>query len=164
MRRMIVALLVMALAACGGKDTNQRTDKTPPPEDNVPAATLSPVLVDLQQDFEALRGSQQAISQIWDQLAANQQVQCGNYPDVLSPESISAAADPAYQPLADLLRSTANDLNHALSVWKAECANPRQMPPPDVIDEGRLAARAAGDALNVAEARSEGLERVGVSG
>jgi hypothetical protein len=158
MRRMIVVLLVMTLAACGGKNTNKRTDKTPSPEDLAPAATLSPVLVDLQQDFEALRGSQQAISQIWDQLAANQEVQCGNYPDVLSPESISAAGDPANQPLADLLRSAANDLNHALSVWKAECANPRQMPPPDVIDEGRLAARAAGDALNEAEPLLAGVQ------
>ena len=138
MRRMIVVLLVITLAACGGKHTDERTNQTPPPEHLVPAATLSPVLGDLQQDFEALRGSQQAINQIWDQLAANQGVQCGNYPDVLSPEAISAAGDPAYQPLADLLRSAANELNHALSVWKAECANPRQMPPPDVIDEGRL--------------------------
>jgi hypothetical protein len=70
---------------------------------------------------------------------------------VLSPEAISAGGDPAYQPLADLLRSAASDLDHALSVWKAECANPRRMPPPDVIDEGRLAARAAGDALKEAE-------------
>jgi hypothetical protein len=119
---------------------------------------LSPVLIDLQRDFEALRGSQQAISQIWDQLAANQEVQCGDYPDVLSPESISAANDPAHQPLADLLRSAANDLNHSLSVWKAECGNPRRMPPPDVIDEGRLAARTAGDALNEAEPLLAGLQ------
>ena len=112
---------------------------------------LSPVFVDLQQDYESLRASQQAIGEIWEKLAANEEVSCGNYPDVLSPETISAGDDPAYQPLADLLRSAAVDIDHAVAVWKAECANPRRFPPPDVISEGRLAARAAGDALHEAE-------------
>jgi hypothetical protein len=149
MRRMMFVLLVFVLAACGGKQTDQKATNTPPPSDLAPA-TLSPVIVELQQDYEALLGSQQAVSEIWDKLAANQEVQCGNYPVVLSPETISAAVDPALQPLADLLRSAASDLDHALTAWKAECANPRRMPPPDVINEGRLAARAAGDALNEA--------------
>jgi hypothetical protein len=156
MRRMMFVLLVFALAACGGKHTDQKATETPPPGDLAPA-TLSPVIIELQQDYEALLGSQQAISEIWDKLAANQEVQCGNYPVVLSAETVSAAGDPAYQPLADLLRSAASDLDHALAVWKAECANPRRMPPPDVINEGRLAARAAGDALREAEPLLAGL-------
>lgn len=150
MRRMMFVLLVITLVACGDNHTDQKATETPPPGDLAPA-TLSPVIVALQQDYEALRGSQQAVSEIWDKLAANQEVQCGNYPAVLGAEAISAAGDPAYQPLADLLRNAAIDLDHALTVWKAECANPRQMPPPDVINEGRLAARAAGDALKEAE-------------
>ena len=129
MRRMMFVLLVLTLAACGSKQTDPKATSTPPPDDLAPA-TLSPVIVELQQDYEALLGSQQAISDIWDKLAANQEVQCGNYPDVLSVETISAAGDPTYQPLADLLRSAASDLDHALAVWKAECANPRRIPPP----------------------------------
>ena len=156
MRWITLIFFVLVLAACGGSDSEDNKNKTPSPEDLAPA-TLSPVIVDLQQDYEALRGSQQAISDVWDKLAANQEVQCGNYPDVLSPEAISAADDPAYQPLADLLRSAASDIDHAIAVWKAECANPRVMPPPDVINEGRLAARAAGDALKEAETLLAGL-------
>ncbi len=150
MRWIALILLVLTLAACGGKGSDEKPTKTPSPNDLAPA-TQSPVMADLQRDYEALSGAQQAVSEIWDKLAANQEVQCGNYPDVLSPEAISAADDPAYQPLADLLRSAAVDIAHALAVWKAECSNPRRMPPPDVIDEGRLAARAAGDALKEAE-------------
>jgi hypothetical protein len=156
MRRMMLVLLVFALAACGSQHTDQKTTSTPP-GDAAPA-TRSPVIVELEQDYEALLGSQQAVSEIWDNLAANQEVQCGNYPVVLSVEAISAAGDPAYQPLADLLRSAASDLDRALAVWKAECGNPRRMPPPDVINEGRLAARAAGDALKEAEPLLAGLQ------
>jgi hypothetical protein len=153
MRWMTLILLVVVLAACGGGSndkSNDKKDDTSPTGEPSPG-TLSPVILDLQQDYESLHESQQAIGKIWEDLAANQEVQCGSYPDVLSPDTISAGDDPAYQPLADLLRRAAIDIDHAIAVWKAECANPRQMPPPDVIDEGRLAARSAGDALRRAE-------------
>jgi hypothetical protein len=149
MRWVTLILLVFILAACGG-DSNNKKDETPPTGESAPG-TLSPVILALQQDYESLHESQQAIGKIWEDLAANQDVQCGSYPDVLSPEAISAEGDAAYQPLADLLRRAAINIDHAIAVWKAECANPRRTPPPDVIDEGRLAARSAGDALREAE-------------
>jgi hypothetical protein len=153
MRWMALFLLVVVLAACGSGShdkSNGKKDEIPPTDELAPG-TLSPVRLALQQDYESLHESQQAIGKIWEDLAANQEVPCGSYPDVLSPDAISAEDDPAYQPLADLLRRAAIDIDHAIAVWKAECANPRQMPPPDVINEGRLAARSAGDALREAE-------------
>jgi hypothetical protein len=148
MRWVRLILLVLVLAACG---TDDDTQSTPPPDDELAPATLRPVIVDLQQDYESLRVAQQAISDVWEKLAANQEVQCGSYPDVLSPDAISAGDDSAYQPLADALRRAAMDIDHAVAIWKAECANPRRFPPPDVINEGRLSARSAGDGLREAE-------------
>jgi hypothetical protein len=150
MRWTMLILCVLALTACSSGDSDGQKN-TPQPTGEPGSVTLSPVVLDLQQDYESLRVSQQTISDIWDKLAANQEVQCGSYPDVLSPDAISAQGDPAYQPLADLLRGAAIDIDHAITVWKAECANPRRVPPPDVIDEGRLAARSAGDALKEAK-------------
>jgi len=151
MRPYALILFVMVLAACGGSDDaqneNRDSEATPTP---TPAAA-SPVRAALQQDYEALRASQQAISDIWEALAANREVQCGSYPDTLNPEGIFAEGDAAYAPLAESLRRAAIDLDHAVSMWRAECANPRRFPPPDVIDEGRRAARSAGDALREAE-------------
>jgi hypothetical protein len=151
MRWITLILLMLVLAACGSDDDKP---STPQPDDNgngSAPATLAPVVVDLQQDYESLRVAQQAIGDVWEKLAADQEVQCGSYPDVLSPDAISAGDDSAYQPLADALRRAAMDIDHAVSIWKAECANPRRFPPPDVINEGRLAARSAGDALREAE-------------
>jgi hypothetical protein len=136
MRRITLILLVFILAACGGDSgdkSNNQKNETPATGEPAPG-TLSPVILALQQDYESLHESQQAIGKIWEDLAANQDVQCGSYP-----------------PPADLLRRAAIDIDHAIAVWKAECANPRRTPPPDVIDEGRLAARSAGDALRQAE-------------
>jgi hypothetical protein len=151
MRRILYILLALALVACGDDRDKDNHNEKPENTSSPSSATLSPALVDLQQDYESLRESYQAISEIWDKLATNQTMQCGNDPAVLSPEAISAGDDPTYQPLADLLRRAAIDLDHSLTVWKAECINPRQNPSPDVINEGRLAAGSAGDALREAE-------------
>ena len=78
-------------------------------------------------------------------------MQCGEHPTVLSPEAISAEEDSAYTLLADLLRSAAIDTAHAIDLWRAECLNSRAIIPPDVIDEGRLIAHSAGDALREAQ-------------
>lgn len=149
-RWILYVLLIVALVACGGDDSNPKKDNPTATSEPAPA-TLSPVIIDLQQDYESLRDSQQAIGEIWEKLASNQEVPCGDYPAVLSPDAISTGGDPAYQPLADLLRRAAIDIDHAVTVWRAECANPRRFPSPDVIDEGRLAARAAEDTLREAE-------------
>jgi hypothetical protein len=112
-------------------------------------------LVDLQRDYEQISEAQTQILSVWENLATNEQVQCGEYPTVLNPNDIAtdkgSGDDSDYAPLADLLRSAAIDTAHAIDLWQAECLNPRAVIPPDVINEGRLAARAAGDALREAE-------------
>jgi hypothetical protein len=153
-----LSLLVLALAACGsnGSHDSQRSTADPGPangsgEDTPFPATLSPAAVHLQRDYESLRESRQKISDIWEGLATGTQVRCGEYPDVMSPETLTAEGDPALEPLATLLHSAAIDIDEAINLWKAECTRPRANPSPDVIDKGRLAVRAAGDALNQAQ-------------
>ena len=145
--------LVLGCAACNNTDSSSdESNSSPTPQSTTaPATTLSPVLVDLQHDYEQISESQAAILKIWDDLAANKQVQCGDYPTILSPEAISAEEDSAYTMLADLLRSAAIDTAHAIDLWRAECLNSRAIIPPDVIDEGRLITRSAGDALRKAQ-------------
>jgi hypothetical protein len=144
----IVGALALLLAACGG-DSNSSDKHTPVPTATTPP-TLSPALANLRRDYQALSAAQQAIGTVWENLATGQQAQCGTYPDVLSPDSISAEGDSTYEPLAQLLRRAAIATDQAVTLWRAECDKERQNPPPDVIDQGRLAARAAGDALREA--------------
>lgn len=165
LRRLKVALILtlvgLLLVACGddGGDSSPSED-TPPGtsalgEDGgpIPAdTTLSPVLVHLQRDYEALLTAQETIATIWDNLATGEQVQCGDYPDVFPPEDVSDEGDLAYENLVATLRSAAIEIERAVNLWQTECLNPRANPPPDVINEGRLASRAAGDALREAEA------------
>lgn len=146
--RLLVLLFVIAVAACDSADSTP--DPTPTATGAAVPATQSPVLVELQRDYERISASQADILAIWENLAANEQVQCGEYPPVVDPASISAEDDTAYQPLADLLQQAAFDVEHAINLWQAECLNPRPVPPPDVIDEGRFAARSAGDSLREA--------------
>ncbi len=140
----VLTLLVAGLAACGSADDKKPSPTTTPP--GTPA-----LLPDLQQQYTALVEAQQAIGQVWEALATGQQAQCGDYPEVVNPATISAGDDDRLQPLADLLHRAAISLNQAVDLWKAECLKPRANPSPDVIDQGRLAARAAGDALHDAE-------------
>lgn len=146
-RWFILGLLVAGLAACGSSDDskNDNQGKTPP------TTTGLPTLPTLQQQYAALREAQQVIGQIWENLATGKEAQCGDYPDVINPVTISAGSDETLQPLADKLYRAAVSLNQAVDLWKSECLKPRANPSPDVIDQGRLAARAAGDALNEAE-------------
>jgi hypothetical protein len=152
MRKLILAISLFALilTACGDDSSPDEPEPTATPAATV-VPTLSPVLVDLQRDYERISESQAAILKIWEDLAANEQVQCGDYPTVLMPEDISSGADSVYASLVDLLRSAAIDTAHAIDLWQAECLNPRTIIPPDVINEGRLAARSAGDALREAQ-------------
>jgi hypothetical protein len=151
MRWFMLSLLVAGLAACGSSDDSK--NDTPPT-----ATGASALLSDLQQQYTALRETQQAIGQVWEALATGQQAQCGEYPEVLNPATISAGSDESLQPLADLLHRAAVSLNQAVDLWKAECLKPRANPTPEIIDQGRLAARAAGDALNDAEDQLTALQ------
>jgi len=153
---LLAILLACILAACGDEETDRSTDR---PSNATPEnATISPVIVHLQRDYESLLTAQSAISEIWEQLADGQQVQCGQYPEVLAPESISAEDDPSLQPLADILHTAAIATEHAVQLWQAECRQPRQNPPPDVLSEGLLAVRSAGDALKEAEPLLTGIQ------
>jgi hypothetical protein len=68
----------------------------------------------------------------------------------VTPESITAGDTGTYEELAERLRRAAIKIESAVTLWKAECANPRAMPDPAAINEGRLAVRAAEDSLRSA--------------
>jgi hypothetical protein len=163
-RTILLSLLVLTWAACISNDAhnNQRSTADPGPanngEDTPFSATLSPAAVHLQRDYESLRASHQKISDVWESLATGTQVRCGEYPDIMSPETISAEGDPAFEPLSALLHNAAIDIDEAINLWKAECSKPRANPSPDVIDKGRLAVRAAGDSLNQAQELLPGFQ------
>jgi hypothetical protein len=158
-RTFLLTLLVLTLAACGSDSPHNQQRSTPAPgssgssggENTLAPAAASPIAVHLQHDYESLRESHQKISDIWEGLATGKQVRCGDYPDVMSPETITSEGEATFEPLATLLHSAAIEIDQAISLWKAECAKPRANPSPDVLDRGRLGVRSAGDALNQAQ-------------
>jgi hypothetical protein len=159
-----LALMVLTLAACSSNGSHNQQPSMAEPgtadgggENTSFPGTVSPIAVHLQRDYESLRESHQRISDTWEGLATGKQVRCGDYPDVLSPETITSEGDAAFEPLANLLRRAAIDIDQAINLWKAECAKPRANPSPDVIDKGRLGVRSAGDALNQAQKLLAGL-------
>ena len=141
---LVLSVVVLLLAACGSDD-----DSPAPAETSAPANDTS-ISTRLARDYESLNVAYQTIGNVWEGLASGEQVQCGTYPEAPAPEDISAGDDDALQPLADLLKQAAIELQSAINLWQAECNNPRTTIPPDVIDEGRLSVRAAGDTLREA--------------
>lgn len=145
----------LVLAACGEQRTLPRTPSplVPLPSPTLDALsfpTLSPVLLDLQHDYEALVTAHQDLSAIWEGLARGSAARCGALPFVPDPAGIGTADDLTYRDLAETLRQAAVELTRSRELWQAECASPRPQPPPQVINEGLLAVRAAGDALRKA--------------
>jgi|GEM_PF-2536412 hypothetical protein len=148
-----LGLLAISLAACG-EESNPAPGVTPWLQPTRPApafATQSPVLLDLQHDYEALVTAHQGLSTIWEELAHGAAVRCGTLPQVPDPAGVKASDDPTYRALAETLRQAAIELTRSRDLWQAECSTPRPQPPPQVIQEGLLAVRAAGDALRQAE-------------
>lgn len=139
----VIGLMGIILTACGKDEPD-----TPPPTGET--ATLSSVSAHLQEDYETLLAAQQAIAAIWDGLATGKQVQCGDYPRVPNPEDISTEGDSTVEPVVETLRRAAIETEKAVNLWRAECQKSRTNPSPDIIDQGRLASRAAGDALREA--------------
>lgn len=153
MRRRWLAILstcVILLAACGGEDSPTSTTKNPTDDVEIPLGTLSPVYVHLQQDYERLESAHKTITAVWEELAAGEQVQCGDYPEVPTPDGISSEGESTFDDLAALLRRAAIETQNAVNLWQAECTNPRATPSNSVISEGLLAARTAGDTLEAA--------------
>jgi hypothetical protein len=147
MRGWMFIFLVLVLAACGDKSE----DKKDVPPTMPSLATQSPVLVHLQRDYESLRESHQAISDVFEALNALEQVQCGTYPEMLGPESISAENDPVYESLAETLDQAAIAIEEAVTVWQMECERPGGRVDAATIRSGVLITRAAGDRLDEAE-------------
>lgn len=153
--RVVVALglIGVLLAGCGPASEGDAPRSTSTPAVTATATTpptSSPVWLRLQAQYAALNDAQQAILAVWESLANGEQVQCGGYPDVPDPASISAAGDARYEAQAALLRRAAIDTGQAVSLWQAECASARSAPSPETIREARLAASSAGDALSEA--------------
>ncbi|GAB4419187.1 MAG: hypothetical protein Kow00106_15340 [Anaerolineae bacterium] len=154
-KRLAIGVGLAALAACARHPTPPRTPATVTPgPQTLPITpsypTLVPALLDLQRDYEALVTAHQTLSAIWEELAHGNAVRCGTTPFVPDPAGISAADDPTYRDLAETLRQAAIELARSRDLWRAECASPRPQPPPQVINEGLLTVRAAGDALREA--------------
>jgi len=154
----VSCVLILALVACG-HEPHQPPPASPtaspleqPAVDTPPFPTLSPTLLDLQRDYEALTAAHQVLSTIWEGLARGESARCGTLPTVPDPAGISAADDSPYTDIAAALRQAAIELTRSSELWQAECATPRRQPPPTVINKGLLAVRAAGDALRQASA------------
>ncbi|WP_119072503.1 hypothetical protein [Aggregatilinea lenta] len=152
-RVMIVIGLVGLLAACGSSSEGDglRATNTPAitPTPTAPP-TASPIGLRLQAQYETLSAAQESILAVWESLANGETVQCGDYPAVPDPASISAAGETHYEAQAALLRRAAIDTGQAVSLWQAECSSARSAPAPETIREARLAASSAGDALSEA--------------
>lgn len=149
----LMPLLALLLAACGGNgDDSPLPDPSPTASSPATPATLSPTLVRLQQDYELLDAAHSTMSTIWEGLATGEAVQCGTYPELINPDGISNEGDTQLTALAENLRQAAINLDQSVRLWRAECNNPRTNPSPDIINEGRLVTRSAGDALAAARA------------
>lgn len=155
---MVAVVTSAVLAACGTSDnTPDSPIPTLPPPTVSPAPSKSAERADLERQYAALQTGHAALTRIWEALGAGEQVQCSEPPDIPAPESITRSDDAQFAPLSDQLRRAAVELGRAAALWQAECSNPRPTIPPDVIDQGRLATRTAGDALREAGALLQDL-------
>lgn len=160
MRHLIVILMLsLTLTACGeseDKSTSQ-PDTTPTPQSEILSASPTPetdlnlttptLNTQLRPTFETqydeLQAVQTAIEGIWSDLQTGENVGCADeLPFLPAPQNYEGE-----HPVSDLLYSAAVSLDTAYSLWTAECNNPRAEPPPEIVNQGLLAALSAGDSL-----------------
>jgi hypothetical protein len=151
----LVSFLVVMLWLVGCNTTVEKTSvpvatQTPATE-TPPIPTPQPTLevslrLTLETQFDDLQAAQEAIAEVWQGLQRNQSVSCAQeLPRLESPATYAGE-----NPISVQLFSAALFLDTAYDLWQTECQNPRQQPPPDVIDQGVRAALSAGDALTSA--------------
>ncbi len=152
-------VLLGLLTACDG-DPDGHATETPSSHPTSTALPTPPAeLRQLQGHYERLQTAHRAIAAVWEGLATGKQVQCGDYPDYPAPESITTGTTGDLNELVEHLQSAAIAIDEAVTLWRAECDNPRPITPPEVIDRGRFAARTAGDILRDIEGVLSATER-----
>lgn len=146
-----VLFLLMALITLGCSTAQEATPV--PPQTEIPTDTPTPQSLDntrrasLEIQYELLRQTQEQAATIWTDLQAGRAVPCTTTVEIpFSPSAITGDDS-----ISQHLYQTALALQDAVALWEAECQNPRQQPPPDVIERGVLAALAAGDSLRQAQ-------------
>lgn len=150
----VFTLVLITVAACG-KDDN--TSDPAPTDTPAPTATSQATAMPseerqrLERQYSTLNAAYTELSSLWEGLASGQQIQCAAPPEFPAPEEIAVSDSADGSSVNDYLRSAAIELEQASRLWITECANPRTTIPPDIIDQGRLATRAAGDALRQVE-------------
>lgn len=154
-----ILMLSLTLTACGeseDKSTSQpdttstpqseilSASPTPETDSSLTIPTLDPRLrPTFEAQYDELQAVQSAIEGIWSDLQAGENVACADeLPFLPAPQNYEEE-----HPVASLLYSAAVSLDTAYSLWTAECNNPRAEPPPEIVNQGLLAALSAGVSL-----------------
>ncbi len=136
-KRSLILLLVCLLVACG----SESDDEPRPVPSTTGVATLEPVperRSTLEYQYELLRQSQSEIEQVWRDLQMGRSVACTTVVEMAI--SSTVITEP-------ILIRAAIETEEAIALWKAECQNPREVIPFEIIDRGLRSALAGGDAL-----------------
>jgi hypothetical protein len=159
-----LVIVVVMIGACGGDDEENGDGEIRPQNDEQPSPTLiltqeaptEQTLTEefapskrrqLEQQYETLRQAQAAINNVWTDLQQGQEVACSTE----IPLTIAPGAITDEDIVSQNLRQAAVSIERSMNLWEAECQNPREVIPPEVINEGWLAAQSAADALGRAE-------------
>jgi len=141
--RFYVFLWLILLVACSPAPDDE--EKTPIPTITATDST-SLQLLELEAPYEELRQLHAQLSDIWEGLAQGELQTCSLIDISISPAQFSDAVSPERE-----LRQATLELQAAALLWETECQRPRENIPQEVISEGVLIVRAAGDALFIVE-------------